>query len=302
MSLLKKTLLFLSLFATGCSTIKKPFFWEIEKDGKQSYLLGTLHAGVEFKELPKIVHEKMDAAKIVFLETDMGYYTSPGTSLESVKPNFLVEQKKQFEENLKKKKSVKSYFSPEEWQEIVEQMKRQKVSPESAEFYPLQWINTYVTQREKTYVNFAQYKAAKAKSMDSTIERLAMNEGKTVLPLDTPERMTPECWDLLMVESIKYKLNNNTFERIDDLHGSAKDYKSGDAELFLKNRRKRKNQLISCLLKDRNKIWVEKIDNYHKKEALLFVAGGVSHFIDENNVLEMLQNIGYKVNRYPTEP
>jgi uncharacterized protein YbaP (TraB family) len=301
MNFLKLTWLLLFSAATGCTTIKNPYFWEIEKDGKNSYLLGTIHSGVEFKELPSIVHEQLDTAKIVFLETDLGNYAQRGIPLESARPNFLAEQKKKYEENLKKNKSTKVHFTNQEWTEIVDRLQKHKVPPESAEFYPLQWINKLVTQTEATRVNFAQHKAAYAKSMDSTIERISINEGKTVFPLDNSERMTAVCWDLFTIEQIKYKIKNDTFERIDDLSQAAKDYKKGDSDLFLKKQKIRSKELDDCLLKDRNKIWVEKIDTYHKKDAPLFVAGGLLHFIGQDNVIDLLQNIGYKVRRYPQD-
>ena len=37
---------------TGPAKQNYPFFWQIERDGKKSYILGTIHKGVSFKRLP----------------------------------------------------------------------------------------------------------------------------------------------------------------------------------------------------------------------------------------------------------
>src|SRR5688500_10624373 len=51
--------------------LPRPLFWSIEKDGKTSYALGTMHGGVDAHErLPTIVWDKLDAAKTFAMETD----------------------------------------------------------------------------------------------------------------------------------------------------------------------------------------------------------------------------------------
>ena len=52
--------------------LKKMFFWAAEKDGKTSYLLGTMHMGVEAEtRLPQIVWDKLDAAPTFAMEADI---------------------------------------------------------------------------------------------------------------------------------------------------------------------------------------------------------------------------------------
>src|SRR5688572_15956841 len=44
--------------------LKAVFLWSAEKDGKTSYLLGTMHLGVEAEtRLPQVVWDKLDRAK-----------------------------------------------------------------------------------------------------------------------------------------------------------------------------------------------------------------------------------------------
>src|SRR5687767_8447725 len=52
--------------------IKKPLFWKIEKDGKTSHVLGTMHLGVDPNtRLPDVVWQKLDEAKVFAMETDL---------------------------------------------------------------------------------------------------------------------------------------------------------------------------------------------------------------------------------------
>jgi uncharacterized protein YbaP (TraB family) len=49
-----------------------PLFWKLEKDGHTSYLLGTIHRGIDpTTRLPDLVWQKLDAASTFAMETDL---------------------------------------------------------------------------------------------------------------------------------------------------------------------------------------------------------------------------------------
>src|SRR5262245_53613155 len=49
-----------------------PLFWAVEKDGKTTYFLGTMHVGVDAEtRLPDYVWQKLDAAKTFAMEADL---------------------------------------------------------------------------------------------------------------------------------------------------------------------------------------------------------------------------------------
>ena len=52
-----------------CPKVVAPLFYRIEKNGKTSYILGTRHISVGFAKMPKVVHDKLAAAKLAVLET-----------------------------------------------------------------------------------------------------------------------------------------------------------------------------------------------------------------------------------------
>ena len=71
---MKRLLVAIALAACGKdaapTTLSHPLLWKAEKDGVATYLLGTMHVGVDAKRLPKIVWDKLAAAKAFAMETD----------------------------------------------------------------------------------------------------------------------------------------------------------------------------------------------------------------------------------------
>src|SRR5678816_4171394 len=52
--------------------LEHPLFWSIEKDGKTSYALGTMHMGVDpTTRIPPILWQRFDEAKTFAMETDL---------------------------------------------------------------------------------------------------------------------------------------------------------------------------------------------------------------------------------------
>lgn len=72
-------LLLVGALVVGCQPkpaarheITRPFLWSLEKDGRTSYLLGTMHQGVDGeRDLPAIVWQKLDEAPAFAMETDL---------------------------------------------------------------------------------------------------------------------------------------------------------------------------------------------------------------------------------------
>lgn len=48
-----------------------PYLFKADKDGKTTYLLGTMHLGVDPERLPASVYAKLDAATTLVVETDL---------------------------------------------------------------------------------------------------------------------------------------------------------------------------------------------------------------------------------------
>src|SRR5688572_18637239 len=58
--------------AAPSDPLPRALFWSIEKDGKTSYALGTIHIGVDAKQrLPAVVWDKLDAAAGFAMEANL---------------------------------------------------------------------------------------------------------------------------------------------------------------------------------------------------------------------------------------
>ena len=87
----------------------KPYFWKIEKDGKSSYILGTLHEGVRFDDLPYHEDIKSILRSIDFLLTEIPYPYSYYFQFTKLMENSLInEQKQKIKEDIKNKKGSMS--------------------------------------------------------------------------------------------------------------------------------------------------------------------------------------------------
>ncbi len=291
-------LFLLLLICAACSTVKKPFFWKLEKDGKTSYALGTIHAGVDIREFPDYVTDKIETSHLILLETDLGYYKSTLRPLETqAKTAKIFDYAKQLKENIKKKKSIKPLFTDKEWTVIVERAQELKVNTETLEYYPLPALAPLVLREYKTYVNHKQHDVARARPLDASIERRAMDANVPIFHLDTIERMSPSCLDKLYTFAIKNNVSDTTYERIEDLVKLSDAYKSGEEKLVLEMTSPMKEDLKKCLLKERNEHWMSVIEKNHTAQSPVFIAGGILHFIDEDNILLSLQERGFKVSR-----
>lgn len=91
---MKKTallLLSLSVVLFGCSSLQKPFYYQIESpEGGKGYVLGTIHLGVPWDEMPSEVKNQLLHSNPVFVEVDLT--SSSGLSAqESILAGLLVE-------------------------------------------------------------------------------------------------------------------------------------------------------------------------------------------------------------------
>ncbi|MBA3498784.1 MAG: TraB/GumN family protein [Myxococcota bacterium] len=71
-----RALIVFLVFTAACKsepvkTIECPYYWSVEKDGKTTHLLGTIHGGVDAKQLPQHVWADLDRAPAVAIEADI---------------------------------------------------------------------------------------------------------------------------------------------------------------------------------------------------------------------------------------
>jgi uncharacterized protein YbaP (TraB family) len=63
--------------SAAADVLQHPLFWSIEKDGNTTYVLGTMHMGVDpATRIPPLVWQKLDGARAFAMETDLGKASS----------------------------------------------------------------------------------------------------------------------------------------------------------------------------------------------------------------------------------
>lgn len=78
-----------ALAESACPTVKAPFFYRVERDGKTSWLLGTRHIGIPFAKFPPIVHDTLHGARLAVFEIAPGDHAKKDTSPKISLPDAL---------------------------------------------------------------------------------------------------------------------------------------------------------------------------------------------------------------------
>jgi uncharacterized protein YbaP (TraB family) len=258
--------------------LKHPLFWSIEKDGKTSYLLGTMHTGVDPQSrLPDIVWKKLDESKIFAMETDLG---------GAAKLDVL----------LKDGKSLEDLLGPEYWKKLEEAIGVQEAN-RLIGFKPM-IPATLISMRglEQT------------PPMDGVLHGRALNQNKKIVFLEPIERQGAVLEKWMDIRALK--------EMLDDLPGGEarakamfEAYVSGDENQilkiseeeradFLKHGRTEKeyDEQMEDLLYGRNASWIPTIEQINA-DGPAFIAVGAMHLVGKKSVLDLLQQKGYKVTR-----
>lgn len=287
----------------SCSTIQKPFYWKIEKDGKTSYVLGTLHRGIELREFPKQIHRDLENTRAVVLEitTESEKDNSFSYINRLTKAKDLKEViKRTLIKNVAQNKSVKGFFTPEQWGRIENKVVSEiSINRAIVQYLSLQMIDAVVTDRAKATIPGYEYKLLTTKPLDLEIEGQAIQMKKPLHRLDSLQIMQPSCWDKMFVTSILFYLDNNKYDAIWNLVRLVEVYRSGDAEELIRETKEIDRDFEKCLLEERNARWIPIIQKYHSEESPVFIAAGALHFVGEGNVLELLIKEGYSVKRFP---
>jgi uncharacterized protein len=258
--------------------LKQPLFWRLEKDGKTSYLLGTMHLGVDpTARLPDVVWQKLDEQPTFAMETDLsdasqlGVQRTDGTTLEQeLGPDYW--------------KKLEDALGPAQ----AAQMRRMKPMIPA----------TLLSMRG----------LPNTPAMDGVLHGRATNHHKKIVFLESLaiEAAVLEKW--MNVRALKDILDDlpGTEERSKQMLAA---YLAGDAAKLLsvfdeeRARWKEKGRpeseydaQMDDLLYKRNASWIEPIEKLHA-EGGGFIAVGAAHAVGPRSVLELLAKKGFKVTR-----
>ena len=270
--------LFFNFSALG-DTLEKPFLWKAEKDGKMVYLLGTIHIGSGLNVLPKEIFPFLDSSSLLFVEADISSPIDPS-----------LQQKMMFYQG---DESLEQHLSPAAWEILKRELST--VSPDVLKKMKPWVVVNFMTMLAASQVQWEG-------RMDQELVEYAQNQSIPVDYLESIETQLASLDGLVTVDALEESLIMGT-SLLDDVMGELlnmdKCYQSSNLGCIEKIIQEGydENSLLESSMKKRNKYWIPVIEGALLKEKQIFVAAGVSHFVLEDNVLELLKQRGYHIER-----
>lgn len=255
------------------------FLWRIEKDGRTSWLYGTMHLN------------HIDFAK-PGLQIMMGMRSSDVLAVEI---------------NLHEPQNLPASFKAPEFQWSSRQIERLKkayvndclttdVHAVTAASGLIPLLNTQ-GQRQGLSSAF---------SPDSRLAQIAKRTGKTIVPLETIEQQIMALAPTSQTEfeqSVDVLLNDIESGKMQtDLVQLNKAWQQNDLQTMVKLEQditRDQPDFARRILDERNKLMAQKIDALHRDGKRAFVAVGVLHMVGKTALPQLMQDKGYVVTYVP---
>jgi uncharacterized protein len=264
--------------AAAKDPLKKPLFWQLEKDGKTSYLLGTIHVGVDPNtRLPDLVWQKLDQAPTFAMETDV----SNAGSLDLTR---------------KDGKTLEDDLGPARWKKLEEAVGKRQAAA----------MKNMKPMMPATLLSLRGLPSTP--SMDGVLHGRAVNQKKKIVylePMETQISILEKWMDARALGDMLDDLEIHD-QRIQEMLAA---YIAGDGdkmialhdserELWKKHGRSDQefDESMNDLLYKRNASWIDAIEKLHA-EGGGFIAVGGAHAVGPKSVVELLETKGFKVTR-----
>jgi uncharacterized protein len=258
--------------------VKRPLLWSIEKDGKTSYALGTMHLGIDPNtRLPDLVWQKLDASPTFAMETDL----AEGAKLEVLRKDGTT---------------LRQELGDDYWKKLEDALGVGEAS-RMLQFKPM--IPATLLSKRGLPDTVA---------MDGVLHGRALNGKKAIVFLEPFSAQAAVLLKWMNAQALKDMLDD-----VPGLEQRSKDmlaaYIAGDeGKIVAIADSERVNWLqkghpasqydeqMEDLLYKRNASWIAPIEKLHAAGGG-FIAVGAMHLVGPRSVLEILEKKGYKVTR-----
>lgn len=279
--------LFSAVFALVTASVSadngKPDLWKVEKDGKSSYLFGSIHLGSQdMYPLSKVVQDAYNQAENLVVEIDL----KPGDE-QKLLP--LIQ-----ELGVDMTSTLESRLSPETLS-VYQQACTEKTLP-CSQFSPLkEWFVSL--QLQLMIIQQLGYK--EELGIDKHFLDLAHKSNKNVVSLETADGQlkllsgfNQQQQELMLVQSLEA-----TKEEMESLFTA---WKTGDdaamVEMFTKGLDNASAKAIyDAMFIDRNIEMAKNIQALLAQNKSLFVVVGAGHIVGEKGLVDLLTKAGYKL-------
>jgi uncharacterized protein YbaP (TraB family) len=263
--------------------IERPMIWAATRDGKTTYLFGTIHLGVNADaQLPAWLKAKLDGARVFAMEADL----SDPKLLSSLQRTDGG--------------SLRLDLGPAHWAKLEELAGKELAAG---------------LDKMKPFAAMAVLEATflpKTLPMDSVLETRARHAGKPLVYLELAMRQLEIVEPFMTSADVKAFLDNvdyvkaQSLKMLDAYHrGDEKTLAAmfDDQTLWKAAGRDpaQFHTFIKALLADRNEAWIPVIEKLHA-EGGGFVAVGAGHLAGPHSVLDLLAARGYTITRLTGAP
>ena len=275
-------------------------YWEITKDGKTSWVIGTAHLDDRrIKRVPRFFSKKIRKARVVQVEA------TPAQMHE-----YLRFKEKQKQANIKKAlrnsgKPTRSYFSTEEWKDIARVVKQKGIDLELLNRLSAGAVATLLQKppcetKAKTFLDIE----IMTQALKSKVPLIGLDEiGQIKKDYSTGNRSKSFYINLAKLNLARQKNAANFAETRIQMYRRGEIMKIWEFEKALL-RRMTQNKAILRALSDgfnktivkRNKKWLPKIRSQIDKGNVV-IAVGALHLPGKNGLLYLLKRKGYQIKR-----
>jgi uncharacterized protein YbaP (TraB family) len=282
----------IALLQTACSSIKKPFYYEVSRGDKKAYVVGTVHYGYNVDELPKFISKDFSEVQTLLVELDLQYGNI--TSGDQFKEHFTD----YYSLNKAAKMGTDRLLTPKAWQNAVSTLPEYK--PEVLKYLPPTALLGLLgsKNREQIYTSTSRAYGARNEKMDIQFITKAKSKQYDLIYLDKDINQLISCLDVMSLGAIENLVNPNRIDKSHHFNLLFDAYESGDEKnLNTTIKFKLNAKTIQCMFYDRNYNWAETIDKIDDKKWPLFIAVGAGHLVGESNLFYYLEKKGYAVKR-----
>lgn len=286
---MKHLVLFFFLSLVACTTppkkdlLKKPLLFELTKDGKTHYILGTVHTPMDVEKMYPQLYARIKESTIFISEIDVKDFRAK--TLEQIQEGQL------YYENLQQG-SLEKDLSPAAYNMTVDKL---ALSSEAASinFKPQRAYELLLEKDKKTEIQKIPEGLAKLSEMfpslvvekkgklfDVQLEDYARSQNKKLLALESPtDPLLQKCSKLdgiAGIEKMAFEEKVNTTDQFYQVALAKRD---------------------SCYLKERNLAWMAKIKSVLRTEEKAFIAVGAGHLgLGDMTLLDLMKAEGYRIN------
>ncbi len=254
---------------------KRPFLWRVDGKRGPSYVLGTMHVGVDaHKAFGTRLWRAFDAARTVVLEVSIKVLDSFGLGVQP------------------EGQSLDKQMTPQQWTSLLTTL---KIDPESSNASRLKTMRAWVVVAE--LINSL---APPTPSIDTSLRKRAEQMDKQLVFLESVKVQAAILDKYANVEYMLHMVKHLKQQRA-SIADDVKLYLSGDGVAFHKSAVTDMEKHIGAagmeeLLYGRNRNWMPALIKA-VEAGNAFIAVGTAHLLGDRSVVALLRKRGYKVTR-----